>query len=75
MNAETGGIIISARRAQYANSMFLMLCKMNGTAERDHATPAQLAEMLTAIRATASPRAGGNNILSMFCNNSAAALV
>lgn len=75
MNAETGEIIISARRAQYANSMFLMLCKMNGTAERDKATAAQLAKMLSAIRATASPHAGGNNILSMYCNNSAAALV
>lgn len=75
MNAETGAVVISARRAQYANSMFLMLCKMNGTAETDNATPAQLAEMLTAIRATASPHAGGNNILSMYCDNSAAALV
>ena len=75
LNTRTGEIELSARRAQYANSMWLMLCKINGTAETDKATTEQLSEMLSAIRGTASPNAGGNNILSMYCDNSNAGLV
>ena len=75
LNTRTGEISLSARRAQYANSIWLMICKANGTAETDRATAEQLNEMLTAIRGTASPMAGGNNILAMYCDNSNADLV
>lgn len=75
LNTRTGEIILSARRAQYANSVWLMICRANGTAETDHATPEQLNEMLSAIRGTASPNAGGDNILAMYCDNSNADLV
>lgn len=69
MNAKTGEIELSARRAQYANSMWLMICKINGTAEKDQATPEQLETMRSAIIGTAGPMVG-NNILHMYCDNS-----
>ena len=75
LNTRTGAIKLSARRAQYANSIWLMCCQKNGTAESDQATPEQLEQMLSAVRGTASPMAGGNNILSMYCDNSNANLV
>jgi len=75
MDTKTGEIILSARRAQYANSMWLICCKMNGTAETDKADSADLEQMLSAVRGTASPMAGGNNCLSMYCDNSNANLV
>lgn len=75
MNTETGEITMSARRAQYANSVWLTYCKIHGTTEKDRASDEQLAKMLEAIRGTASPMAGGNNILSVYCDNSNAALV
>lgn len=74
LNTRTGEILMSARRAQYADSIWFYLCKMKGTAESDRATEEQLNEMLSAIRGTASPMAG-NNILSMYCDNSNAFLV
>jgi hypothetical protein len=75
LDTKSGEIHMSARRAQYANQMWLLMCKINGTDEHDKATEAQLSEMLAAIRGTASPMAGGNNCLAMYCDNSAAALV
>lgn len=74
MNTKTGEIEMSARRAQYANSVWFALCKFKGTLERDKATPEQLSEMLSAIRSTASPKAG-DNWLNVFCDNSNANLV
>lgn len=74
LNTKTGAVALSARRAQYANNIWLMICKAKGTAETDQATPEQLAEILAAVRGTASPMAG-NNALHIFCDNSAAALV
>ena len=70
LNTKTGEIDLSARRAQYANSWFLLECKAKGIAEKDKATPEQLETILNAVRGTASPMAGGNNILSMYCDNS-----
>jgi len=70
LNTRNGELILSARRAQYANSMWLLECRLKGTAENDKATEVQLNEMLSAIRGTASPKAGGNNILCMYCDNS-----
>lgn len=75
LNTKTGDIELSARRAQYANSWYLLECKIKGTAETDKATPEQLGAMLSAIRGTASPHAGGNNCLSLYCDNSNAGLV
>jgi len=75
LNTRTGEIELSARRAQYANSWWLIECKFKGIDEKDTATAEQLDEMLSAIRGTASPNAGGNNILSMYCDNSNANLV
>ena len=75
LNTRTGEIEISARRAQYANSWWLLECRIKGTTEHDQATPEQLATMLNAVRGTASPMAGGNNILGMYCDNSNAARV
>ena len=75
LNTKTGEVEMSARRAQYANSWFLLECRIKGTTESDKATAEQLKQMLGAIRGTASPMAGGNNILGMFCDNSNADLV
>ena len=75
LNTKTGEVELSARRAQYANDIWLVVCRARGTNEFDRATPEQLSTMLDAIRATASPHAGGNNILSIYCDNSNAALV
>ena len=68
LNTRTGEIELSARRAQYANDVWLMLCKAKWTAETDKATDEQLARMLSEIRGTASPMAGNNGI--MYCDNS-----
>ena len=75
LNTKTGEVELSARRAQYANSVWMVVCRARGTNEYDRATPEQLAAMLDAIRSTASPHAGGNNCLRMYCDNSNAALV
>lgn len=75
LNTRNGEIEISARRAQYADSIWFLMCRIKGTTERDKATPEQLEEMLSAIRETASPMCGGNNVLSMYCDNSNADLV
>ena len=75
MNTRTGEIEMSARRAQYANAWFMLECRIKGTTESDKATAEQLAQMLGAIRGTASAKAGGNNVLGMYCDNSNADLV
>ena len=74
LNSKTGEIQMSARRAQYANSAWFMCCKINRTLESDMANESQLSEMLSAIRGTASPKAG-DNVLHLFCDNSNANLV
>lgn len=74
MNTKTGEIELSARRAQYACSVWFQCCKANGTTEADKATPEQLEEMLASIRGTASPMAG-SNAFGMYCDNSNANLV
>ena len=75
LNTRTGEIEMSARRAQYATPLFMFECRIKGTTESDKATAEQLAQMLGAIRGTANPMAGGNNILGMYCDNSNADLV
>lgn len=75
LNTKTGAVEMSERKANFANNLTLFISKMNGKAEFDTATPEQLAEMLGAIRGTASPMAGGNNCLGMYCDNSNAALI
>ena len=75
LNTRTGEIEISARRAQYATSVWFIECKLRHITEKDKATTEQLEQMLSAIRGTASPHAGGNNFLAMYCDNSNAALV
>ena len=75
LNTITGEIEISARRAQYATSVWFIECKLRHITEKDQATTEQLEQMLSAIRGTASPHAGGNNFLAMYCDNSNAALV
>lgn len=71
---KTGDIEVSARRAQYATSIWFAVCKARGTTETDRATPEQLETILSAIRGTASPKAG-DNAIHMYCDNSNAALV
>lgn len=74
LNTRTGEIQISARRHQYACSVWFLTCKINGTIETDKATPDQLEMMLSAVRGTASPMAG-NNAFHVYCDNSNANLV
>lgn len=74
LNTKTGEVEMSARKAQYADTLWFIICRAKGTIETDKATPEQLETMLAAIRKTASPRAGGNNVLSIYCDNSNAAL-
>lgn len=68
LNTKTGEIILSARRAQYADPVFLAICKAQGTAETDNATVEQLNAMLSAIRGTKSAMAGTNGLI--YCDNS-----
>lgn len=75
LNTRTGEIEMSARRAQYATSIWFIECRLKHITEKDQATPEQLEQMLSAIRGTASPHAGGNNCLAMYCDNSNAILV
>ena len=70
LNLHDGSIIMSARRAQYANSMWLVACKVNGTAEHDQCTEEQLQAIKEAVRYTASAEAGTNGIV--YCDNSGA---
>lgn len=70
LETNSGKIVVSARRAQYANYIWLRMCMANGTAETDLATAEQLETMLNAVRSTANPMAGGNNALRVFCDNS-----
>ena len=74
LNTKTGEIEMSARRDQYANSAWLIVCRGRGTNEFDRATPDQLASMLDAIRATAGGKVG-DNILHIYSDNTNAALV
>lgn len=67
----TNGIVeMSARRAQYATSVWFSLCKQQGTTEVDRATEEQLIKMLATIRTTASGCAGNNGLI--YCDNSQA---
>lgn len=75
LNTKTGAVSLSARRAQYADPLWLMICRVKGTAESDQATPEQLARILAAVRGTASPMCGGDNALGMYCDNSNAAQI
>lgn len=74
LNTTTGEVEMSARRNQYADSIWFMMCKIKGTMETDKATPDQLEMMLSAVRGTASPMAG-NNAFHVYCDNSNANLV
>lgn len=73
LDTKTGRITLSARKAQYPNSFWLMLCIGYGTAEYDYATGEQLNEMLSAIRETSAYKAGNNKLI--YCDNSNANLV
>ena len=75
LNTKTGAVEMSERKANFANNLTLLISKMNGRAEMDAATPEQLGIILAAVRGTASPMAGGNNILGMYCDNSNAGLL
>lgn len=74
LNTESGQIVMSARRAQYANNAWLMTCILRGTAEYDQAERGQLNEILTAVRGTSGDMVG-NNVLNIYCDNSNASLV
>lgn len=74
LNTRTGAVEMSARHS-FSNSMSLFMDKLNGTAESDKANEGQLEEILSAVRGTASAKAGGNNVLGVFCDNSNASLV
>jgi hypothetical protein len=73
LDIKTGEFVVSARRAQYANSMWLLECKLKKTVETDKATEEQLSEILNAIRGTVSEKCGSNGI--MYCDNSNAKIV
>ena len=74
LNTESGEIVMSARRAQYACSAWLTSCILMGTAEYDKAERGQLNEILTAVRGTAGDMVG-NNALHIYCDNSNASLI
>ena len=50
LNLETGEMLISARREQYATSVWLYVCRVKGTCEKDKATPEQLKEILSIVK-------------------------
>ena len=74
LNTKTGAVIVSDRHS-FANYISLAIDKAKGTAKTDQATPEQLSRILEKVRGTASPNAGGNNCLRIYCDNSAASLV
>lgn len=72
MDTKNGEVHLSARRAQYANDIWLRVCMARGTDEHDCATAEQLEQILSAIRGTAGDKVG-NNGMHIFCDNSNAA--
>lgn len=60
---------VSARRAQYANSAWFMVCQINRTTTAEKLTDEQFALLIGKIKKTAGEKVG-NNILSMVCDNS-----
>ena len=65
-----GTVKMSPNRAQYANSLFYMMSEVNGSIETDHLSQDELERISNAVHLTASPMAGGNNCLSVYCDNS-----
>lgn len=74
LNTKTGEVTMSARRAQYADSVWFCLCMIKHTTESDQATEEQLKQILEAVRGTAGDKVG-DNCLGMICDNSNAALL
>jgi hypothetical protein len=60
---------VSARRAQYANSVWFMVCQIHHTITVEKLTDEQFGLMIEKIRETAGERVG-NNILAVVCDNS-----
>lgn len=71
INLETNVLTLSASHS-HANSFALSLDIVKGKAEKVTMTKEELNPLLDHIRGTASPMAGGNNCLSMYCDNSQA---
>ena len=69
MDTKTGVVSLSARRAQYANNIWLAICRARGIDEHDCATAEQLEQILSAIRGTAGDKVG-NNGMHIFCDSS-----
>ena len=74
INLTTNTIMLSSNH-NYANSMALMIDIAKGKSERITFIDTDIKPLLDAIRKTASPMAGGNNCLSMYCDNSKANLI
>ena len=50
LNLETGEMLISARREQYPTYIWLQVCRIRGTHEKDKATPEQVKEILSIMK-------------------------
>lgn len=68
LNLSTGVVEVSAYRKQYANSIWLVVCRCEGTNTYDLFSEEDLGTIKDAVRGTASPNAGSNGIV--YCDNS-----
>ena len=50
IDLESGDVLLSARRNQYATSWFLIECRVKGIAETDKATEEQLKQLNDAVK-------------------------
>lgn len=69
INLETGKGVLSARRAQYANGLWLQMSIFNKTAKNFTLSPEKLSEVVAFVKST-----GGASVGSSFvtCDNSGA---
>jgi len=69
LNLETGLLILSANRAQYANALWLGLCCRNGTAKRETLAAEDLQTLRGWIKSTGGVEVGGSFVK---CDNTGA---
>ena len=70
----TGKLVLSASHT-FANSVTLIMDTLNGKATTETLPQGDLDTLLGHIRGTASPMAGGNNVMRIYCENSGASKI
>lgn len=72
INLATGKGVLSANRAQYANTIWLAMSIRDKTAVAIEFAAEDLQALREWIKSTGGPMVGGNNALRMYCDNTGA---